>query len=155
MSRRDSTSCLGYWLTFAISIWMLSDPNHQITKILYLFYVSEYTYVVSVALVKISILLLYLRMWPEERAGSTWFRKACFVLIALLSVFTAICIIVLGVQCHPISFSWTRWDGQHQYVSRRSIFRQECKHGPGYSLGEFTVITDWLSADNCRVSSCL
>ncbi|KAF2172692.1 hypothetical protein M409DRAFT_16653 [Zasmidium cellare ATCC 36951] len=24
-------------------IWILSDPNHQITKILYLFYVSEYT----------------------------------------------------------------------------------------------------------------
>ncbi|KAK4502011.1 hypothetical protein PRZ48_007822 [Zasmidium cellare] len=95
-------------------IWMLSDPNYQITKILYLFYVSEYTYVVSVALVKISILLLYLRMWPEERADSTWFRKACFILIAILATFTAICIIVLGVQCHPISFSWTKWDGQHQ-----------------------------------------
>lgn len=98
-------------------IWMLDDPSEQITKILYLFYVSEYTYVVSVALVKISILLLYLRMWPEERAESTWFRKSCFIFIGLLSTFTAICLIVLGVQCHPISFSWTRWDGQHEYVS--------------------------------------
>lgn len=97
-------------------IWMLTDPNYQITKILYLFYVSEYTYVVSVALVKVSILLLYLRMWGEERAGSTWFRTACFVLIGLLTAFTAICMVVLGLQCQPVSFSWTRWDGQHEYV---------------------------------------
>ncbi|KXS98386.1 hypothetical protein AC578_4644 [Pseudocercospora eumusae] len=96
-------------------IWMLPNPDYQITKILYNFYVSEYTYVVEIALVKISILLLYLRMWPESRGRSSlWFRRSCYILMVLLGFFTFICLVVLGLQCQPISFSWTRWDGQHE-----------------------------------------
>lgn len=106
-------------------IWMLSDPNYQITKVLYLFYVSEYTYVLSVALVKISIILLYLRMWPEARAEATWFRISCFTLVGILASFTAILTVVLGLQCQPISFSWTRWDGQHEYAHLNHCLENE------------------------------
>lgn len=95
-------------------IWMLPNPSHQITKILYDFYISEYTYVLEIALVKISILLLYLRMWPESRGQSRWFRRSCYTVMALLIFFTFICMLVLGLQCQPLSYSWTRWDGQHE-----------------------------------------
>lgn len=84
-------------------IWMVDDPRKNITGILYWFYVSEYTYVVLLSTTKISILLLYLRMWPD--AGSTpgprWFRRSCQVLIGVLAAYAVILIVVLGLQCQP------------------------------------------------------
>ncbi|CAK3923890.1 hypothetical protein AC579_1996 [Lecanosticta acicola] len=96
-------------------IWMVENPEQNITAILFWFYVSEYTYIVSLSSTKISILLLYLRMWPD--AGSTpghrWFHRCCILLIGVLFMYAALVLVVLGLECQPIDYAWTRWDGTH------------------------------------------
>ncbi|KAI5361336.1 putative extracellular membrane protein, CFEM [Septoria linicola] len=95
-------------------IWMLPDPNYQISEILKLFYVSEWTYIIELTVTKVSILLLYLRMWPETRPDSRWFRRSCLLLIGIMTLFVLLCMVVLGLGCQPLEFFWLRWDGIHQ-----------------------------------------
>lgn len=58
---------------------------------------------------KISILLLYLRLFPDEKfrlivkIGVAFCSLACFL-------FTITCLL----QCSPISFRWTFWDYHHE-----------------------------------------
>ncbi|CAK1358901.1 hypothetical protein CB0940_02161 [Cercospora beticola] len=92
-------------------IWMLRHPNYQISKILKFFYISEWLYVLEVNTIKISILLLYLRMWP---ADFSWFRKTCLVFMAVLATFTVVAIATLGLGCQPMEYFWLKWDGTHE-----------------------------------------
>ncbi|KAK4613817.1 hypothetical protein CLAFUW4_09249 [Fulvia fulva] len=96
-------------------IWMVAKNPDDISMILYWFYISEFTYVALQSSTKIAILLLYLRMWPYTGASDEprWFRTSCKVLIVILMAYAALLIVVLGLQCQPISFSWLKWDGMH------------------------------------------
>lgn len=60
---------------------------------------------------KISILLLYLRIFPDT--VSTWFRRGCFVLIGLCVAYCFAAIFSTAFECTPVSFAWLKWDGQH------------------------------------------
>ncbi|KAM3422237.1 hypothetical protein BST61_g2602 [Cercospora zeina] len=91
-------------------VWVLTDPEYQISKILKLFYISEWLYILEVNTIKVSILLLYLRMWP---ADSGWFRKTCILFMAVLATFTVVAIATLGLGCQPMDYFWLRWDGTH------------------------------------------
>lgn len=62
---------------------------------------------------KISILMLYLRIWSNGSGTQDWFRISCYGLIAFFSLFAVIMSITLGFECNPISYAWLRWDNEH------------------------------------------
>lgn len=56
---------------------------------------------------KISILLLYLRIFPDRQ-----FRKHVFVLIGTMGLFCVAFVVTLLTYCVPFSFTWERWDNE-------------------------------------------
>ena len=86
------------------------QPNN-ITGVLLYFWVAEFLYVACVLGTKVSILLLYLRVFPETI--SKWFRVACISLIGLSVLMLIAVDLTVLFQCNPINFAWLRWDGEH------------------------------------------
>jgi hypothetical protein len=108
-------------------IWTL--PFDHITHILYIYYFDEDVYLTcrcfsvynvrirsalihlvttALPLVKISILLFYIRTFP-----TTWFRVASWITIFCCAGYAIAFLLVSIFQCDPISLAWTRWDGEH------------------------------------------
>jgi hypothetical protein len=81
----------------------------QITNFFHVFYVMEVLYLAEVALLKLSLLFFYLRIFP----GPT-IRKLIWGTIAVDVIFGAVFVFVGLFQCRPISFYWKGWDGEHQ-----------------------------------------
>ncbi|KAL2850307.1 hypothetical protein BJY01DRAFT_245479 [Aspergillus pseudoustus] len=94
---------------FGHDIWMLESS--QITKGSHLYYAGEYIYIFCAPLIKISMLLLYLRLFPSYN-----FRTATYICIAVC-VCWAISFLVTGALiCRPLSYIWHQWDGEHEGV---------------------------------------
>ena len=56
-----------------------------------------------------SILFFYMRIFPETRIRRIlWVTQALNAMFGISFVFAAI------FQCTPISYNWTRWDGEHE-----------------------------------------
>jgi hypothetical protein len=91
-------------------IWML-HPD-QISQVLFYYWVSAYLYIIIMHGTKISILLLYLRLFPAT--ASRWFHKACWILIGLLIAGAVSIVISNAIACTPVNYYWLRWDGQHE-----------------------------------------
>jgi hypothetical protein len=88
-------------------IWTVSFPN--ITEVLKLFYLAEVFYLAATILTKISILFFYLRVFTSLN-----FRRIVWVVIATCALFFVSFIFPLIFQCSPVSYAWTRWDGEHE-----------------------------------------
>lgn len=84
---------------FGKDIWTIPFPN--ITRILKLFYAETILYITGLGVVKISLLLTYLRFF-----SSPTFRKATFVMIALNAIYVVVFASALGLQCLPLSYYW-------------------------------------------------
>lgn len=76
------------------------------------FYINQYLYQAVIALTKISIVLLYLRIFPYT--VSQRFSYISWTLIAGLLAYGIGFIIYCGFQCTPISYVWTQWDGEQE-----------------------------------------
>ncbi|KUI66065.1 hypothetical protein VM1G_01940 [Cytospora mali] len=87
-------------------IWMLTPT--QVTIVMILFYVAEFAYVIESSLTKVSIVCLYLRIFPKQK-----FRRMCFVLLGLIAAFCLVFAVTLLTYCQPFSYVWTRWDGRY------------------------------------------
>jgi hypothetical protein len=87
-------------------IWMLSAD--EISNVLFYFFIEEFLYTFQVVFTKISIILLYLRIFPKDS-----FRIQCWVLIGTTAAFGVSCVLSALLLCRPISYNWTSWDGQH------------------------------------------
>ncbi len=87
-------------------IWTLSFDN--ITFVLRLFYMAEVFYLTSTVLTKISILFFYLRVFSSHT-----FRWVVWAVMSVCTAFFIAFLCSLIFQCSPISYAWTRWDGQH------------------------------------------
>ncbi|RDW67417.1 CFEM domain-containing protein [Aspergillus mulundensis] len=88
-------------------LWFI--PFNDITTILHLYYTIEALYVASIALSKMSMLLLYLRLFPDKRLR--------LILKLILAFTTAWGIAILFANifaCQPISYFWNMWDGEHK-----------------------------------------
>jgi hypothetical protein len=59
--------------------------------------------VITLASTKISVLLLYLRIFPHES-----FRRATFATIGMIALSTAIIFFMTVLSCHPVAFFWNR-----------------------------------------------
>lgn len=66
-------------------------------------YAFGWLYLPSVALPKISILALYLRIFTDNRV-----RRACYVLIAILIANWIAFLFALTFQCSPVAFQWNK-----------------------------------------------
>lgn len=60
-------------------------------------------------MVKISIIMFYLRIFPQPL-----FRKCCHGAIVLCVGYGLAFLLVSVFQCRPINYAWLRWDGEHQ-----------------------------------------
>ena len=76
-----------------------------------MFWIEQYVYQAVVVVTKISIVLLYLRIFPREVSRN--FNYICYAVIVTLAAYLLAMCIFFGMQCKPISFFWKRWDGKH------------------------------------------
>ncbi|KAL4937711.1 hypothetical protein BDV06DRAFT_226682 [Aspergillus oleicola] len=88
-------------------IWMI--PFDDINKILELFNVLTTIYPPCISLIKISMLFLYLRLFPGNKI-----RIVTMITLALTTMWGIIYTIVGIFVCTPRSYAWTNWDGEHQ-----------------------------------------
>lgn len=65
-----------------------------------------------IVLTKISIVLLYLRIFPKT--VSARFSHVSYTVIAGLLAYGIAFLVYCGFQCAPISYFWTQWDGEHE-----------------------------------------
>ncbi|KIW00117.1 uncharacterized protein PV09_08299 [Verruconis gallopava] len=88
-------------------IWELTQ--HEINNVLFYFFIEEFLYTFLVVFTKISILLLYLRIFTSKQ-----FKWQCGILITIVACFGISCIVSTGLYCRPIDYVWLGWDGQHK-----------------------------------------
>lgn len=84
-------------------------PFSNITLTLKYFYILTYIYICITWLTKISILLLYLRLFPDVT-----FRNIVKFMIGFCCAAWVSFLVACILRCHPVSFAWTFWDGEHQ-----------------------------------------
>ena len=65
------------------------------------YYITQLNYLVIITLIKISILLMLLRIFPLF-----WFRRYAFSLIAFCLLFGVVNVVVTAFQCIPVSKAW-------------------------------------------------
>jgi hypothetical protein len=68
-------------------------------------------YQATISMTKISIILLYLRIFPKEIAPT--FHRICWTINVILVAYALAFMTEFIAGCKPISFFWTQWDGEH------------------------------------------
>ncbi|KAL1385420.1 hypothetical protein HDK64DRAFT_301193 [Phyllosticta capitalensis] len=95
-------------LSFASrDVWTVSFAH--ITDVLHITYWVEIVYTLCLYFVKTSILLFYLRIFPDER-----FRRWLYFSLVLCFLHGAGFGLAVIFQCRPISYSWTGWTGEEK-----------------------------------------
>ncbi|KAF2654178.1 hypothetical protein K491DRAFT_601347 [Lophiostoma macrostomum CBS 122681] len=87
-------------------IWTLKPT--QVTNFIRAFYVMEVLYFAIVAILKLSLLFFYHRIFPGANV-----RRVIWGTIAFDVLFGVAFVVVAIFQCRPIGYYWTSWDGQH------------------------------------------
>jgi hypothetical protein len=90
----------------------LAIPQERLTYHAQDFYIEQYIYQVVIVATKISIVLLYLRIFPKE--VSKRFQYISWGVIAGLVAYGISFCIYFAVQCRPINYFWHQWDGEHE-----------------------------------------
>ena len=88
-------------------LWTL-EPKEITTMLLY-FDVVASLYFSSLTLLKLSIILFYIKIFPSEGAQRLLKGTAAFTLVWGITY-----VIIAIFQCHPISYFWNKWDGLHK-----------------------------------------
>lgn len=87
-------------------IWTLEPV--EITNFTYYFYFMSWLYFLDLALLKISLLFFYLRIFPSRPIRILLWGTIIF------NVIWGICFaLLIALECQPISHFWTYWDGEH------------------------------------------
>ncbi|KAH7017952.1 uncharacterized protein B0I36DRAFT_227613, partial [Microdochium trichocladiopsis] len=84
-------------------IWTLT-PN-DITQFGLHFWIITLLYFADMALLKLSILFFFLRIFPELQ-----FRRKMWVTIVVVILYGVAFVLTALFQCWPISYNWTRWN---------------------------------------------
>jgi hypothetical protein len=88
-------------------IWTLSP--YDITTMLKYFYVMAALYFTQVALLKLSLIFFYIRVFPSPGVQRLLWGTVVF---SVVWGFTFVITVIF--QCRPISYFWTHWDGLHE-----------------------------------------
>ncbi|KAL4733771.1 hypothetical protein BDV11DRAFT_209946 [Aspergillus similis] len=89
------------------NIWTV--PFSDISETLKLFFIEEVLYTICTALIKLSMLFLYLRLFPNALL-----RTAVCVSLAITSLWALGSFFAQVFSCKPISYYWKQWDGEHE-----------------------------------------
>lgn len=95
-------------LGFGLNIWDV-EPTSNLYELLKLFWIDQMLYSVHLYSTKISILLFLVSIFPSRNFRRTTIGIGIFV--ALSGIAT---IITTALQCLPVSYGWTNWDGLSQ-----------------------------------------
>lgn len=87
-------------------IWTLKPV--QITNFIHTFYAIEILYFAQVAIMKLSLLAFYARIFPAPKI-----RKIIYATALVDLVYGTVFVIMATFQCQPVSFYWKNWDGEH------------------------------------------
>lgn len=87
-------------------VWTLSFDT--ITAFVKWFYVIEVLYFFNVAMLKLSLLFFFLRIFPAKPI-----KRLLWATIAFDIAFGITFIIAAIFQCTPIRVYWEKWDGEH------------------------------------------
>ncbi|KAF1999345.1 hypothetical protein P154DRAFT_229714 [Amniculicola lignicola CBS 123094] len=88
-------------------IWTV--PFAQVTRFIEWFYVIEVLYFTQLALLKLSLLFFFKRIFPGPAINKIIWGTITFdILFGIAFTVAAI------FQCKPISYYWTLWDGEHK-----------------------------------------
>ncbi|KAF2119774.1 hypothetical protein BDV96DRAFT_642780 [Lophiotrema nucula] len=87
---------------------MWTVPFDNITHVLQVYYFDELFYLSAIALTKISILLFYLRIFPNRN-----FRRCVWVTLIVCALYIVGFVPATILQCLPIRIAWQRWDSEH------------------------------------------
>ncbi|KAF2636236.1 hypothetical protein P280DRAFT_409992 [Massarina eburnea CBS 473.64] len=88
-------------------VWTVSF--HQITEFGRFFYVMEVLYFSVLTLLKLTLLVFFLRIFPAQRVRRILWGTIIFT--ACWGIATTLAAIL---QCKPIRYNWTRWDNEHE-----------------------------------------
>ncbi|KAJ6167640.1 hypothetical protein N7497_000483 [Penicillium chrysogenum] len=86
---------------FGQHIANLTAPNKLMT--LKLFFVSQAFYKLTMNMTKMSILLLYLRIFIQR-----WFRITCYVLLVIIAFYMVAAFFASIFQCTPVARAWNK-----------------------------------------------
>jgi hypothetical protein len=73
-----------------------------------IYYFDEDIYLSILPLTKVSVLLFYLRIFPQKS-----FRIVTYVVIALNVGYMLSFVLISIFQCRPINAAWLRWNGEY------------------------------------------
>lgn len=73
------------------------------------FWIEEILYITCIAVIKASVLLLYLRAFPVE-----WMTTASRILLGFTACWGVAYMIAQIFQCSPVSYMWKQWDDEHE-----------------------------------------
>jgi hypothetical protein len=90
-------------------IWTLSPD--EITKMLRYFYSMAILYFTQVALLKLTLVFFYIRVFPSAKVQRLLWGTIVFVCLWGLAF-----VIIAIFQCRPINYFWTKWDGLHKGI---------------------------------------
>ncbi|KAK7515845.1 hypothetical protein IWZ03DRAFT_407323 [Phyllosticta citriasiana] len=98
-------------------VWTVSFAH--ITDVLHITYWVEILYTLCLYFIKTSILLFYLRIFPDER-----FRRWLYLSLVLCFLHGAGFGLAVVFQCRPISYSWTGWtrEGEGKCINVNVMF---------------------------------
>lgn len=88
-------------------VWTL--PFDTVIDFGYYFWIMAWLYFLDLALLKISILCFYLRIFPDLMV-----RRVLWVTLALTAAFGIAFVLAAIFQCTPVSYNWTRLTGEHE-----------------------------------------
>ncbi|KAF1971667.1 hypothetical protein BU23DRAFT_646183 [Bimuria novae-zelandiae CBS 107.79] len=94
-------------LGFGKDIWTLTPA--QIYRIVQYTWLTEIFWFVSIGCTKLAFLFLYLRVFPRQKL-----RKTVHVLIGVIMLSIAVFTLIVTVNCLPVTYIWTSWDGLHK-----------------------------------------
>lgn len=81
---------------------VMEDPN-KVTKYLLLLYLLDWFYVPSNMLSRISVVILYLRIFTDK-----WARAACWGVMGFLIANCLATVIAAQLECTPLAFTWDK-----------------------------------------------
>ncbi|CAD0107017.1 unnamed protein product, partial [Aureobasidium uvarum] len=84
-------------------MWFVSFDH--ITKILEV----QLLYLTAIGLTKISMLLFYLRIFPDWKL-----RRAIYGMMGVCLLYIVVFVTVTALQCIPVNQAWLKWDGEHK-----------------------------------------
>lgn len=88
-------------------IWTLTPSN--IANFGHAFYVNEILYFLQVALLKLSLLFFYKRIFPASNVQLIIWATITFDII-----YGAVFLFLAIFQCRPVNYFWHKWDGEHE-----------------------------------------